>query len=91
LKPGRGPPDAGKRNAGRAPGGFVESGQQASRQHTTSERHWIVVAVKPDGRRVVVGACPTRAAAERWAKLLREFSMFVGGDAVVEHVGERRS
>ncbi len=49
-------------------------------------RPYCVIAIKNDGRRAVIGSFPSRAAAERWAEMLREFASWAGGDAVVEYV-----
>ena len=51
---------------------------------SSSDCKWLVVAVKPSGVRVVVGSCPTAEAAESWAKMLRDLSLPIGGDALVE-------
>ena len=52
----------------------------------TSLTVFAVIAVKPNGKRVVCGSCPTRAAAESWAELLRQFASAIGGDAFVEKI-----
>jgi hypothetical protein len=59
----------------------------ASSQNNNLEANctaWWVIAVKPSGKRVPVGSCPTQEAAESWAAMLRTFSLPLGGDAFVE-------
>jgi len=53
-------------------------------------RPYRVIAIKNDGRRTVIGSFPSRAAAERWAEMLRGFASWASGDAVVEHVRRQR-
>jgi hypothetical protein len=81
------PPDPRRRNA---PGGseaIVETEQQASAKPSTVFR---VAAIKPNGRRVICGTCPTREAAEDWAALIRKYARIAGGSACVEPVGGER-
>jgi hypothetical protein len=53
------------------------------RMVTTTGR-FVVIAIKPSGRRVVCGSYPDRAAAEGWVSLLRGFLRSIGGDALIE-------
>ena len=47
-------------------------------------REFDVVAIKPNGKRIVAGTCPTREAAESWVALLTKYGRLVGTRAYVE-------
>jgi hypothetical protein len=83
-----------KRNARRAPGGFGEATKDChhstpSRIREQPARPFVVIAVRPSGKRTIVGSFPTLQA-EKWAAMLRGFASWAGGGAVVEHAGGER-
>ena len=51
-------------------------------------REFRVVAIKPNGKHVPAGTCPTREAAETWVELLQKYGRLVGSRAYVEEVRE---
>jgi hypothetical protein len=84
--PSAAPPNPLKRRNPRGGAGSADTEQQASANPTIFR----VVAIKPNGRRVVCGTCPTREAAEDWAALIRKYARIAGGSACVEADGGER-
>ena len=74
--------------AARGTSGLQQRPAKSNAIHRANQetRPYRVITIKHDGRRTVIGSFPNRAAAERWAEMLRGFASWAGGDAVVEYV-----